>query len=77
MCFQKLSRKELRPLRRDLASRRELKRCGKRIQLHCDPDENQYIFESEWLTCILKQQEGNYFNYFTVVGEHNIQHKTV
>ena len=56
--FQKLSRKELRPLRRNLSSRRELKRCGKRIQLHCDPDENQFIFESEWLTCVLKQQEG-------------------
>ena len=58
--FQKLSRKELRPLRRNLSSRRELKRCGKRIQLHCDPDENQFIFESEWLTCVLKQQEGNF-----------------
>ena len=64
--FQKLSRKELRPLRRNLSSRRELKRCGKRIQLHCDPDENQFIFESEWLTCVLKQQEGITILYYYI-----------
>ena len=58
--FQSLSRKELRPLRQNLARRKELKRCGKRIQLHCDPNNDMKINESEWLTCIIKQTNGEF-----------------
>jgi hypothetical protein len=31
-----------------------MKRCGKRIQLHCDPDGNSSITQKEWLACVLK-----------------------
>ena len=47
-----VSRKELRPLRRLLSRHRSLRRCGKRIQLHCDPDESKTITESEWVRCV-------------------------
>jgi len=52
-----LSRKELRPLRQKLSSIRKMKRCGKRIQLHCDPDGNASITQQEWLACVLKHSD--------------------
>ena len=54
LSFQELSRKELRPLRQKLSSIRKMKRCGKRIQLHCDPDGNSSITQQEWLACVMK-----------------------
>ena len=35
-----------------LKSKKNLKRCGKRIQLHCDYDEDGSITETEWNMCI-------------------------
>ena len=64
LSFQELSRKELRPLRRKLTSSRELKRCGKRIQLHCDPDGNASITQQEWLACVLKHSGVSLFSLY-------------
>ena len=47
-----ISRRELRPFRLLLKRRRELKRCGKRLQFHCDIDEDQKISEHEWNSCL-------------------------
>lgn len=47
-----ISRKELRPLRLKLTDHRRLKRCGKRIQLHCDQNNDQTLTETEWITCV-------------------------
>ena len=50
--MQMISRRELRPFRLLLKRRRELKRCGKRLQFHCDIDEDQKISEQEWNSCL-------------------------
>ena len=55
--FQALSRKELRPFRRKLIEAKALKRCGKRIQFHCDPNNDKSITEPEWLYCTLQNGE--------------------
>ena len=47
-----VTRKEIRPFRLLLKSKKNLKRCGKRIQLHCDYDEDGSITETEWNMCI-------------------------
>ena len=50
--FQIVSRKEMRPFRLLLRSKKEMKRCGKRIQIHCDYDKDRAITEMEWNTCM-------------------------
>ena len=50
--FKIVTRKEIRPFRLLLKSKKNLKRCGKRIQLHCDYDEDGSITETEWNMCI-------------------------
>ena len=50
--FQIISRKEMRPFRLLLRSKKEMKRCGKRIQIHCDYDKDRAITEMEWNTCM-------------------------
>ncbi len=50
--FQVISRKELRPLRRALQREQSLRLCGKRIQLHCDPDGDQRVTQEEWEVCL-------------------------
>ena len=64
LSFQELSRKELRPLRQKLSSIRKMKRCGKRIQLHCDPDGNASITQQEWLACVLKHSGKDTFLFY-------------
>ena len=64
LSFQELSRKELRPLRQKLSSIRKMKRCGKRIQLHCDPDGNASITQQEWVACVLKHSGKDTFLFY-------------
>ena len=42
----------MRPFRLLLRSKKEMKRCGKRIQIHCDYDKDRAITEMEWNTCM-------------------------
>ena len=49
---QRISRREIRPFRRWLKKDRDLRLCGKRIQLHCDSDDDENITREEWEVCI-------------------------
>ena len=80
LSFQELSRKELRPLRQKLSSIRKMKRCGKRIQLHCDPDGNASITQQEWLACVLKHSGKDTFLFYgknEYSGAHISWHKCI
>ena len=49
--LQRLTRKELRRFRLALKSRKKLKKCGTRMQLHCDLDNDRKITADEWNLC--------------------------
>ena len=53
-----ISRRELQPFRRALKGDRELRLCGKRIQMHCDADGDKSITEREWDACLGVKEGG-------------------
>lgn len=50
--LQTLSRRELREFRNSLIEKPGMKLCGKRLQKHCDLDDDQRISELEWKVCV-------------------------
>ena len=47
-----ISRRELRGLRNSLKDQRDLRGCGKRLQFHCDANEDTEINLDEWNLCL-------------------------
>ena len=68
-----ISRRELRPFRLLLKRQRELKRCGKRLQFHCDIDEDQKISEQEWNSCLGVTSKGMIYYLFYFWSIDNIK----
>uniref|UniRef100_A0A0K2TMA6 SPARCrelated modular calciumbinding protein 1like [Bombus impatiens] n=1 Tax=Lepeophtheirus salmonis TaxID=72036 RepID=A0A0K2TMA6_LEPSM len=54
-----LSKKELKSLRVKIKKDHRLKRCGKRLPIHCDIDQSNSISLSEWEICIGVEEESS------------------
>ena len=53
----------MRPFRLLLKSKKNMKRCGKRIQFHCDYDNDRKITETEWNMCVGVKKGKTYITY--------------
>jgi hypothetical protein len=52
-----LSKKELRPLKRDMRQVAGLKLCGKRLNKHCDANTDNKVSQAEWRACLDMQSK--------------------